>query len=90
MNESRSTQEQIREFVMPMAENKGVRSFSDKESLTDAGIVDSLAVFRLVSFLEQTFSVSITDEDIVIENFDSIDNINRFLMSKLGLPRHTV
>jgi acyl carrier protein len=88
MNEPRSTQEQIREFVMRMAENKGVRSFSDKESLTDAGIVDSLAVFRLISFLEQTFSMGIADEDIVIENFDSIDNINRFLMSKLGLPRH--
>ena len=71
---------------MPMAENKGVRSFSDEESLTDAGIIGSLALFRLVSFLEQTFSVSIADEEIVIENFDSIDKINRLLMSKLGRP----
>jgi acyl carrier protein len=90
MNESRSTQEQIREFVMPMAEKMDVRSFSDQESLTDAGIIDSLAVFRLVSFLEQTFSVSIADEDIVIENFDSIDKINRLLMSKLGPPGRPV
>ena len=90
MNEARSTLEQIREFVMPMAENMGVRSLSDEDSLTDAGIVDSLAVFRLVSFLEETFSVSIADEDIVIENFDSIDKINRLLTSKLGPRRHPV
>jgi acyl carrier protein len=90
MNEAGSTLEQIREFVRPMAENMGVRSLSDEESLTDAGIIDSLAIFRLVSFMEETFSVSIADEDIVIENFDSIDKINRLLSSKIAARRHPV
>lgn len=90
MNEAGSTLEQIREFVKPMAENMGVRSLSDEESLTDAGIIDSLAIFRLVSFMEETFSVSIADEDIVIENFDTINKINRLLSSKLTAKRHPV
>jgi acyl carrier protein len=87
MNKTGSTRDQIREFVMPMAARVGIRSFSDEESLTSAGIVGSLAVFRLVAFLEETFSVSITDEEIAIENFDSIDRINRLLASKLELGR---
>jgi acyl carrier protein len=85
MNESRSTHERIREFVVPIAQRMGVQSFSDEESLINSGIIGSLAVFRLVSFLEETFSVSIADEDIVAENFDSIDKISRFLMSKLRI-----
>jgi acyl carrier protein len=83
MNESQSTHEQIREFVMPIAQRMGVHSFSDQESLINGGIIGSLEIFRLVSFLEETFSVSIADEEIVAENFDSIDKMNRFLMSKL-------
>jgi acyl carrier protein len=83
MNESQSTHEQIREFVMPIAQGMGVHRFSDEESLINSGILGSLAVFRLVSFLEETFSVTIADEDIVAENFDSIDKINCFLLSKL-------
>lgn len=83
MNKSQSTQKQIREFVVPIAERRGVRSFSDEESLIEAGIIGSLAVFRLVSFLEETFSVSIADDEIVMENFDSVEKINRFVLSKL-------
>jgi acyl carrier protein len=70
-----------------MAENMGVRTLSDEDSLTDAGVLDSLAIFRLVSFLEETFSISIADEDIVMENFDSIEKINRMLTSKVGIKR---
>jgi len=87
MNESKSTHEQIREFVMPIAQRMGVHRFSDEESLINGGIMGSLEVFRLVSFLEETFCVSIADEDIVAENFDSIDKINCFVMSKLRLGR---
>jgi acyl carrier protein len=83
MNESQSTHEQIREFVMPIAQRMGVHWFSDEESLINSGMMGSLEVFRLVSFLEQTFSVTIADEEIAAENFDSIDKINCFVMSKL-------
>jgi len=87
MNESQSTHEQIREFVAPIAQRMGVHRFSDEESLINSGIMGSLEFFRLVSFLEETFSVAIADEEIVAENFDSIDKINCFVMSKLRLGR---
>jgi acyl carrier protein len=87
MDESQFTYEQIREFVLPIAQRMGIHSFSDEESLIHSGIIGSLAVFRLVSFLEETFSVTIADEEIVAENFDSIDKINCFVMSKLRRGR---
>jgi len=82
MIDSKLLKSQVREFVSPIAERVGVRSFSDDESLTAAGILSSLAIFRTVAFLEETFSVTIADEDIVMENFDSIDKITLLVTSK--------
>jgi len=73
---------QIREFVQDVATTKGVSSFTDEESLLDNGVVDSMSIFRLVSFLEDTFRLRIADEDIVSENFETIEVIEQFVLSK--------
>ncbi|HVN19579.1 MAG TPA: acyl carrier protein [Dongiaceae bacterium] len=75
---------QIREFVMEhLASAKGVSSFTDQESLMDSGVIDSLGVFRVVSFLEETFNVRIADEEISSQNLKSIDSIERLVLEKL-------
>jgi acyl carrier protein len=83
MIESGTVREQIRDFVTPIAQRAGVRSFADGDSLTAAGVLTSLALFRIVAFLEETFSISIDDDEINIENFDSIDRIHRLVGSSL-------
>ena len=83
MIESETAKEQIREFVTPIARQAGVSSFADQDSLTATGILSSLVLFRIVSFLEETFSISIDDDEINIENFDSIDRIQCLVASRL-------
>lgn len=39
--------------------------------LIDGGVLDSLAILELVSFLEQTFSITLPLEDFVPENFQT-------------------
>jgi acyl carrier protein len=41
--------------------------------IVDAGLVDSLGLFKLISFIEEKFSVTIAPEDILIENFATIN-----------------
>jgi acyl carrier protein len=41
-------------------------------------------VLDLVSFVEQEFSVHVTDEELVPENFQTIDRIAAFVESKSG------
>jgi len=59
--------------------------FGDGKDLTSSapflenGIIDSTGVLELVAFLEQTFSIQIKDDELVPENFDSIEKIVRFL-----------
>ena len=57
---------------------------TDSQSLIQSGVIDSLGIFRLVSFLEENCKVRIADEEIVGENFETIDDIERFVSTKLS------
>ena len=84
MPETQATKDQIRDWVQETAQRKGITSVTDDESLTANGVIDSLAIFRLVSFLEDTFGVRIADEEIVNDNFKSVNDIDRYVTSKLA------
>lgn len=55
----------------------------DDTSFLDEGIIDSTGVMELVAFLETNFNVKVEDEEIVPDNFDSINNLTNFLQQKL-------
>ena len=50
----------------------------------DKGIIDSTGVIELVSFLEETFNVSVEDDELIPENLSSLNNIDAFLKKKLS------
>lgn len=84
MNAEVDLKAEIRKFVLENAQSKGVAEVSDDLSLTDSGIIDSLTIFRLVSFLEETVGVHIGDHEIVLDNFQSITAIEKFVHLKLS------
>lgn len=51
-------------------------------SLLDNGVMDSTGAIELVLFLEETYGVTIEDDEILPENLDSVDNIIKFIGSK--------
>ena len=53
-------------------------------SFLEEGIVDSTGVLELVMFVEETFNISVDDEEIVPENFDSVEQLARYVRLKLG------
>jgi acyl carrier protein len=73
----------VREFIMKIAVRRGVPKLADDDSLTSTGVLDSLGIFRLVFFVEETFLVAIGDEEITSENFRSINAIQEFVLEKL-------
>ena len=64
--------------------------FGDEEQLEldtdffDKGIIDSTGVIELVSFLEETFNISVDDEELVPENLSSLKNVEVFLQKKIN------
>jgi len=64
--------------------------FGDEEEIElktdffEKGIIDSTGVIELVSFLEETFEISVDDEELIPENLSSLKNIDAFLKKKLS------
>jgi acyl carrier protein len=50
--------------------------------LVESGLVDSLGLFKLIAHIEDEFKVKIAPEDIVIENFATINAIVGLIQSK--------
>lgn len=47
------------------------------------GFFDSMGFVRLVSYLENEFGIRIKDEDLVEENFESINAISHFVSTRV-------
>lgn len=58
--------------------------FSDDDSFLDKGIIDSTGVLELIMFLESNYHIKIADEEIVPENLDSFNRLQRFLSKKIN------
>ena len=56
--------------------------FSDDQSFLETGIIDSTGLLELVSFVEQQYSISVGDRELVPENLDSLRNISQFVARK--------
>lgn len=50
----------------------------------DKGIIDSTGVIELVSFIEETFDISVDDDELIPQNLSSLNNIDVFLQKKLS------
>jgi len=50
--------------------------------LLESGILDSLSILRLTIFLKEKLGVQVDSDEVVSENFDTVDAICRFVQEK--------
>jgi acyl carrier protein len=74
----------IRTFVVENFLFGNNENLEDSTSFLEEGIIDSTGILELVSFLEEEFSITVQDEDLVPENLDSINNATAYLQSKIS------
>ena len=58
------------------------KDLGDEQPLLGGGLVDSLGILEVVSFLESEFNVSVADEDLSPENFGSVRQLAQFVSDK--------
>ena len=73
----------IREFVVENFLFGKDDGLNDDTSFLDEGIIDSTGILELVSFLEEEFTISVEDEELIPENLDSILNVVAYLEKKI-------
>lgn len=86
-NENASNESRVRAFIadsFPPA--SADEAYSATQSLLETGVIDSMGVLSLVTWIEQEFGIVVDDEDVVPENLDSIASIAAYVERKLAEP----
>ncbi len=75
----------ITEFVIINKAPQGyeVSNLPQDSSLVSLGILDSYGVIEIVEFLENTWGISILDEEVTTELMGSINKMAKLVHSKL-------
>jgi acyl carrier protein len=58
------------------------RKFADGDSFMEHGILDSTGFLELITYLEETFGLTVKDEEMIPENLDSLDRLAAFIGRK--------
>jgi acyl carrier protein len=57
-------------------------ALNDDDDLLLSGLVDSLGVVRLVTFIETEFHIVVPPEDVVLENFQTLNAMAEYLRQR--------
>lgn len=80
--------QKVRQFIQEnFLFGQGGENLSNDDSFLENGIIDSTGVLELVTFVEQEFPVTIDDDELIPDNLDSINNLVRFIETKLAEAR---
>jgi acyl carrier protein len=81
-----NVKQQVRQFVLDNFMMGGAQEIPDDASFIDRHIIDSTGFLELIAFVEETFGFRIEDDEMVPENLDSLNNIERFVKLKQASP----
>jgi acyl carrier protein/GNAT superfamily N-acetyltransferase len=72
----------IRDYIIKSTFDN-VKNITDKTLIFEEGVLDSMGLLFLIEFLKEEFNVTTNDDELVVKNFESINNIVAFLNTKL-------
>ncbi len=73
----------LKEFLITnfLFSDDGIQ-FDDDDSFLEKGIIDSTGILELIEYLEDTYSISIEDDELIPENLDSMNRVEAFITRK--------
>ena len=82
--------EDIRKTIADYIKNEfGVddadRDFTYDVNLFDYGYVDSLGAATIISFIEATYNIEVTQKDLMLYSLSTINEIAEFAEKRLGI-----
>jgi acyl carrier protein len=78
-----SVTQEVGDFITSeLSLGKGTGAVSPEDDLLAKGLVDSHGVMELVGFLEDRYGITVRDEDLTPENFQSLVRIEEYVDSR--------
>lgn len=79
LKENNTPETIVKEYLL---QKINLSELKDDVNIFEEGLVNSLFAIELMTFLEKSFHIKITMEDLNMDNFSSINSIKNFLKSK--------
>ena len=83
MENQLSIQEKIKQFILK-ASYLSEEQVGYETLIFAQGIMDSMGFISIIGFIEETFSVTTNDNELLDTNFESINAITNFVMNKIN------
>lgn len=83
MENTLQIKEKVKQFIL-MASYIPDDQINNETLIFAQGIMDSMGFMSLISFLEETFSITANDDDLLESNFESIEAIAGFVTKRLN------
>ncbi len=73
----------IRDFILDnYMIGESEEDLDNDDSFLEKGIIDSTGILELVMFIEETYDIEVEDDEVIPENFDSIDRLSAYIRKK--------
>ena len=79
-------EEKIRSFIADniLFSDNGY-PYADDTSFLEEGIVDSMGIMELVRFVDESFGITVEEEELVPDNFDSVSRLAAYVRRKASV-----
>ena len=57
-------------------------AYADDTSFLEEGIVDSMGIMELVMLVDEGFGITVEDEEVIPDNFDSVSKLAAYIRRK--------
>ncbi len=75
----------VRNKIAGMVDNEQVDyPFNNDDSIKDQGM-DSIKIVNLIVYIEQHFNIMFEDEEMLIDNFSTVDRITASILGKMSV-----
>lgn len=71
-------------FLVQEGIGRGAAIVAPDTDIIGQGLVDSLGIFKLIAFVEETFAVTIEPDEVLLENFQTLRALRNLIVTKLG------
>ncbi len=76
--------EEIYQFINEIYLFNKMKRFDNLTDFCEAGIIDENNFLLLISFLEERFHIYFKDDELIVQNFKTIEKINTILKQKIS------
>ncbi len=76
--------ETVHEFIVENFLFGDGEQLTNETSFLDSGIIDSTGILELITFLEETYNINIGDDELIPENLDRLNSVEKFIELKLS------